>query len=271
MVLFGQPVAAKIYGALREEILKLKKGDILPNLAVILVGEDPASLTYGRIKEKVAQKLGLGYKLFHLPGIVQTKSVEALIAELNRNKYISGIVLQLPLPKDFATEKIIQKIKKEKDMDGFRGGYPPPTAQAILEILKFYGFGLKNKKIVIVGYGRLVGQPLVKLLKKQGLKPIVCDAKTVDLSKKTRRADILISAAGVAGLIKPAMVRKEAVVIDAGTSEAGGKMIGDVAPEVYEKMSAYTPNPGGVGPVTVAMLMRNVVRAAKLETTKSRS
>lgn len=256
MILQGKLVARKIYLNFKKDLKLLKKKKIQPAMAVILVGEDPASLAYIKVKEKVAQRLGVDFKLFHLPAITPEKEVEKLIDDLNKNKYISGIIVQLPLPESFKTDKIIQKIKKEKDMDGFRGGYPAPTAQAILAMLKFYGFDLKDKKIVIVGYGRLVGQPLVKLLKKQGLKPIVCDSKTADLNQKTKGADILISATGIAGLVKPAMVRKEAIVIDAGAT-------GDVDPLVYQKVQGYTPVPGGVGPVTVAILFSNLCKAAQ--------
>lgn len=255
MVLYGKPVAEKIYQGFK---------NIRSSMAVVLVGEDPASLSYTKIKEKIADRLGIEYKLFHLPGIVTQKEVEKLINDLNQNKYVDGIVIQLPLPNDIDTERIISLISPAKDVDGFLGKFPAPTPQAILEILKFYHIEIKNKKIVIVGHGRLVGKPLEKIFLKQNIQAIICDLKTKNLKEKTIKADILISAVGVPGLIKSEMVKKEAIIIDAGTAEAGGKIVGDVSRSVYEKVSTYTPNPGGVGPVTVAVLMKNLVEATKV-------
>lgn len=259
MILSGKPVAEKIYLSLQKDLKKTSR----KYLAVILVGEDPASLSYVKIKEKIAERLGIGFRLYHLSGIASEKEVLELVADLNQNKFVSGIMVQLPLLQSFSEEKILKKIVQEKDIEGFFGKFSPPTAQAILEILKFYQIGLKNKKIVIVGYGQLVGKPLEKLLKKQGLKPIVCDSKTKDLKGKILTADILISAVGIPSLIKKNMVSEKAVVIDAGTAESKGKIAGDIAAEVYEKVFAYSPVPGGVGPVTVACLMRNFIEAAK--------
>jgi len=263
MIFYGKPVAKKIYADLEKELSKLKDKNICPNLGVILVGEDFASLSYVRAKEKIAEKLGIGFRLFHLPGISSEKQVEKILEDLNQNKFISGIIVQLPLPKDFNSERILQKIAPKKDIDGFYGDFAPPTAEAILEILKFYQISPKGKKIVLLGYGRLVGKPLEKLLRKQGFEPAICEKKTPDLEGKLATAEIIVSATGVSHLIKAAMVKKEAVIIDAGTSEVGGKLAGDLDPEVYEKVKAYSPVPGGVGPVTVACLMRNVVQATK--------
>lgn len=259
MILHGKPVAEKIYQKIQSDLKKIAQ----KYLAVVLVGEDPASLSYIKIKEKIACRLGLNFRLYHLPGIVSEKAVLKLLADLNQNKFIAGIVVQLPLPKGWSDQKILDYVLLEKDIDGFKGGYPSPTAQAILETLKFYQISLKDKKIVIIGHGRLVGEPLEKILLKQGLKPVVCDSKTGDLKAKTLAADILVSAVGIPGFIKTDMVSEKAVVIDAGTAESKGKIAGDVAEEVYEKVSSYSPVPGGIGPVTVACLMRNFVRAAK--------
>ena len=259
MILHGKPVAEKIYQKVQSDLKKISK----KYLAVVLVGEDPASLSYIKIKEKIAQRLGLNFHLYHLPGIVSEKEVLKLLADLNQNKFIAGIVVQLPLPKGWSDQKILDYVSLEKDIDGFKGRYPSPTAQAILETLKFYQISLKDKKIVIIGHGRLVGEPLEKLLLKQGLKPIVCDSQTKDLKAKILSADILVSAVGRPGFVKADMVSEKAVVIDAGTAESKGKIAGDVAEEVYQKVSSYSPVPGGIGPVTVAGLMRNFVHAAK--------
>lgn len=279
MILLGKPVAEKIYQKIEKDIKlflsfrnrkinsKINR-KIRPEIASIIVGEDAASLVYIKIKEKQAQKLGINFKVYHLSEMAAQSKLEELILDLNQNKYVFGIIVQLPLPKNFDQEKILKTIASAKDIDGFQGKMPAPTAAAILEILKFYKISLKNKNIVIVGHGRLVGKPLAAMLKKQGLKPIICDSNTQNLTEKILKAEVIVSAAGSPGLIKPAMVSKAAVVIDAGTAEAKGKMAGDVEPTVYQKVSAYAPSPGGVGPVTVACLMRNVVLAVKKQEKK---
>ena len=255
MILNGKPVAQKIYSSINFEKP--------PTLAVILVGEDPASLTYIKVKEKILENLGITFKLFHLPGFSRETKILELVEDLNKNKFIDGIVVQLPLPADLNTKKILAAILPHKDIDGFSGEFMPPTIQAILEILNYYKISYENKNIVIVGHGLLVGKPLEEFLIKKGIKPIICDSETSDLKSKTLEADILISGAGATGLIKPEMVKSDATIIDAGTAESNGEMVGDVDPKVYEKVKAYTPVPGGVGPVTVACLMRNLVEAAR--------
>jgi methylenetetrahydrofolate dehydrogenase (NADP+)/methenyltetrahydrofolate cyclohydrolase len=255
MILEGKPLAEKIYQ-------ELKAQNRHPGLAVVLVGEDPASISYAKVKEKAAENLGAIFKLYHLPNFSTQEVVEKLISDLNQNKHIQGIVVQLPLPEDFDVDAVLSKISSEKDIDGFSGKFPAPTAQAILEILKFYKIDIARKKIVIVGHGRLVGRPLSEMLRKKGITPIICTSSS-KISSATIDADIIVSATGEPGLIKPEMVSEKAVIIDAGTAESRGKIRGDVDASVYEKVSAYTPTPGGVGPVTVACLMKNLVEAGK--------
>lgn len=266
MVLFGRPLARAIYRQLKLEIQKLKQK---PVLAVILVGCQPASLKYVQIKKKRARILGIAFKLFHLTQNTPQKNIEDLINKLNNNPKIDGIVLQLPLPANFDTEKIVALISKEKDVDGLKGGYPAPTATAILAILKFYDVNLADKKIVLVGHGQLVGKPLEQILRRQNLNPIVCDSRTKNLKEKTIQADILISATGAPGLIKPDWIKTGATIIDAGTTESDGKLVGDIDQAVYTQNISYTPIPGGVGPVTVAMLMKNVAAATKKQNRKN--
>lgn len=262
MILSGKPVAEKIYQKVKP-CLSAGRFDKPPLMAVILVGEDKASLAYVHAKAKKAENLGVGFKLFHLSGITNERKILELIEDLNKNKYIDGIAVQLPLPEGIDTEKVLKAILPEKDIDGFYSEkFSSPTAQAILEILKFYNIDIKKKKIVIVGYGRLVGKPFAEMLKKEGIQPIICTSNS-DIASETIDADIIISATGTPKLIKPGMISEKAVVIDAGTAESKGKIRGDVDPRVYEKVKAYTPTPGGVGPVTVACLMRNLVEAAK--------
>lgn len=262
MILLGKPVAEKIYLKLSQDIKELQQKHLSPSLAAILVGEDPASLTYVTTKEHKAEKLGINFKLYHLAGMVQETKILDLIEELNRSLFVHGIVIQLPLPEGFEADEILRKIAPQKDIDGFSGQYPAPTAQAIMEILDFYEIDLGSKKIVIVGFGRLVGKPFSDLLKKQGLQPIICTSSS-EIASQTLGADIIISATGTPGLIKPEMVSGKAIIIDAGTAESQGKIHGDVDEAVFHKVIAYTPTPGGVGPVTVACLMRNLIEAAK--------
>ncbi len=268
MILDGKKVSEKIYEELKKEIGGLKAKGIRPFLAVILVGEAPASLLYVKKKEEKAETLGIGFKLYHFPAIVLEPDVLELIADLNCDPNIHGIIVQLPLPKNIDTNKILKSIDSQKDIERVS-----PAAQAILEILRFYNFikisarshniDLKNKKIIIVGRGKLVGQPLEKILNEQHLNIEICDSETTDLKSKTLSADIIISGVGEPGLITLDMVSKKAIVIDAGTAESSGKLTGDVDPGVYQKVSAYSPVPGGVGPVTVACLYKNLIEAAK--------
>lgn len=261
--MFGKPVAQKIYENLQKEIAALKTKKITPTMAVVLIGSDSASISYVRVKEKRAAMLEVDFNLFHLPGETSQAQVGKILDGLNKNKYISGIIVQLPLPRSLDEEKIIGKISPAKDIDGLNGGFPAPTAQGILEIFRYYHIDLANKKIALVGHGRLVGRPLEILLKKRGLNPKIYDAKSTNIKAGLKAADIIISATGVPGLIRPEMVTPRSIIIDAGTAEAKGKIAGDVSPQAYDKVRAYSPVPGGVGPVTVAMLMKNVVSAAK--------
>lgn len=263
MILYGKPVAEKIYQTLEKKIEKLSVLKKPVFLAIVLVGEDPASLTYIKVKEKIARRLKINYRIFHLPAIVSQKGVEKVLDDLAENKNISGIIVQLPLPVKFNTEAILKKIPPEKDIDGFSGSFPAPTAQAILEMLNFYHVSLVNKQIAILGYGQLVGRPLEKMFIRRGLKPKICVRKTKKIKTILLEADIIIAAAGSPGLIKPGMVNRQAIIIDAGTSEdKGGGLVGDLDPKTYSKIRAYSPVPGGVGPVTVACLIRNLIKAA---------
>jgi len=260
MIYYGKPVAEKIYERIEKEKQDLREK---PFLAIILVGNDPSSSAYVHLKEKIAVRLGFGFKIYHFLENVTQVELENLISVLNSDKSVSGIVVQLPLPASIDTNKIIENVDEKKDIDGLLGNFVAPTAQAILDILNYYQIDLNQKKIVIVGHGRLVGQPLEKILKNQKINVAICDSKTNNLKEETLQADILISATGVPGLILPEMVRVDTIVIDAGSSEANGKMVGDVSPSVYDKITNFTPNPGGVGPVTVAELFLNLIKATK--------
>lgn len=246
-----------------------------PALAVVYAGNDPASLSYIKAKEKAAKEIGVDFLFYKFSAQVSEKKVVDLIFNLNKNKKISGIIVQLPLPKHLLKNKILNAIALEKDVDvlsdesrkKFEKGEPafvPPPAGAVLEFLKIAKKSLEKSTVVVVGRGMLVGEPVAMLLKQKAKKLIICDQKTKDLSMETKKADILISAVGKPDLIKKEMVKKGAVVIDAGTAKHLGKIVGDVDfAGVSPKASYITPVPGGVGPVTVAMLLANVVRAAE--------
>jgi methylenetetrahydrofolate dehydrogenase (NADP+)/methenyltetrahydrofolate cyclohydrolase len=260
LILYGKPVAEAIEEKLKQEIGGLKARGIQPFLAVILVGDNPSSLLYVKKKEEKAEELGIGFKLYHFPTMTSEKEVIELISDLNQNKNIHGLIVQMPLPEGFNADNVLHAISCQKDIEKIS-----PAAQAILEILKFYRIDLKNKKIVLVGHGKLVGEPLEKLLKEQGTKPIICDSKTENLKTQIINADIIISAVGKPGLITAEMVSNKAVIVDAGTAESNGYSVGDVSSDVYQRAAAYSPVPGGVGPVTIMFLMKNLTNNIKVE------
>jgi len=264
MILSGKPVAEKIYESLKVEVKTLRQKGIKPALAVVLVGDDPASLMYVKKKEEKANELGIDFQLFHFSQITLEEEMVKIIKKINSNPGMHGLIVQLPLPEKFNVNKILAEISPTKDVDHLNNGeYLPPTAMSVIELLDYYKINLLDKKIVLVGYGKLVGKPLEEILQAKGLKPVVCDSRTIDLASKTMDADVIISGVGVPNLIKPEMVKSSVIIVDAGTAEASGKTVGDVDSSVYEKVTAYSPVPGGVGPITVAGLMKNLVEAAK--------
>lgn len=271
-ILDGRKVSQKIKNKLMTRVKRMK---YKPALAVVYAGDDPASLSYIKAKEKAAKEIGVDFLFYKFPAQVSEKKIISLIQRLNRDDDVSGIIVQLPLPKHLSKNKIINAIALERDVDvlsdesrkKFEKGEPafvPPPAGAVLEFLKIAKKPLDKSIVVVVGRGMLVGEPVAMLLKQKAKKLIICDQKTKDLSIETKKADILISAVGKPDLIKKEMVKKGVVVIDAGTAKHFGKIVGDVDfAGVSSKASYITPVPGGVGPVTVAKLLENVVKAAK--------
>ncbi len=278
-ILDGTKVAKKIYSDITKKIAKMNKK---PVLAVILVGNDPASKLYVSIKEKKCLQVGIGIQIKNYELRIRNKAniynlqkkIITQIQKLNKDKNVSGIIVQLPLPKGLDTNKIIETIDPKKDVDGLnplnigklligdKDVIAPPTAAGILKLLENYKINLSGKHIVMVGYGKLVGKPLANMIAvaNSDATLTICDKKTKNLSSFTKQADILISATGVGHLIKAGMIKNNAIIIDAGTSTIGGKIVGDVDFEkVKNKASYITPTKGGVGPMTVAMLLENVV------------
>lgn len=257
IIMTSQTIVAKLYELLSEEIASLEDANITPTLAVVLVGEDPNSVTYVNIKGKQAGELGIEFSLHRLDDTASQESIIEAIEKLNAEPSVSGIIVQLPLPDQIDTDKVLQTVVKEKDVDGLRpdSDFTPPTVSAITELLQSYDISLEEKTIVVVGKGRLVGGPLIKRFKERNLDVTVCDESTGDLAACTINADILVSGTGEEHLIKPSMIKEGAVVIDVDKDV--------LYDEVQGKVGYITPQKGGVGPLTVAFLLSNVVDAAK--------
>ena len=278
IIIDGSKIAQDIRSEVREEtsVLKEKTG-IVPGLAVVLVGEDPASQIYVGRKAKACAEVGFLSREFRLPADTSEAKLLGLINDLNHDRLIHGILVQLPLPKHIATDKIIAAIDPHKDVDGFHpvnvGGlvtgsplFVPCTPRGIMELIDRTGIVLAGKDAVVVGRSNIVGKPMALLLLAQNATVTMCHSKTKDLPKVTARADVLIAAVGRARMITADMVKEGAVVIDVGVNRLdNGKLVGDVAfDEVAARASFITPVPGGVGPMTIAMLMKNTLDAARM-------
>ena len=277
-IIDGNKIAQDILNEVRQSAISLKeqKG-IIPGLAVVLVGENPASQVYVGRKAKACAEVGFLSREYKLPADISEIRLLEIIAELNKDQLIHGILVQLPLPKNISTDKIIAAIDPHKDVDGFHpynvGGlvtgsplFIPCTPQGIMELIAHTGIDLKGKEAVVVGRSNIVGKPIALLLLAQHATVTICHSRTKDLPAVTRRADILIAAVGKAHMITANMVKEGAVVIDVGVNRLeNGKLVGDVAfDEVAAKVSFITPVPGGVGPMTIAMLMKNTLDAARM-------
>lgn len=236
---------------------------VVPHLASILIGDDEASHLYVQLKKKKAEEIGAELDPYFLPEKTELSTVLTLIDTLNSDENVQGIMVQLPIPGELGEhkEEIINKISNEKDIDGLRGDskFLHPTSKAIMDILAMALSGVKIEKsaitVCVVGSTGMVGMPLVKELKHEGYKVLEANGKTEDLSSITLKANVLISATGVPGLIKPEMVKKDVIVIDVGSPS------GDFNSDVEKKALFFTPVPGGVGPVTIACLLENLVEA----------
>jgi len=286
-IISGTEVAKEIREELKQEIAELKeKHNLVPGLVTVLVGADPASQVYVGQKEKTSQNLGIYSERYDLPENTKQEELLKLIDKLNNDPKIHGILVQLPLPKHINETEVLYAINPKKDVDGFHPvslgklmigepGYLPCTPHGIQQLLIRSGVKTEGAEVVVVGRSNIVGKPIANILlqKQEGANATVtiCHTRTKDMAFHTKRADILIVAAGKAKAITADMVKEGVVVIDVGVNQIGttaeGKRIlcGDVDFEtVKEKASAITPVPGGVGPMTITMLMMNTVRAAKL-------
>ncbi len=286
-IISGKDVAAAIRSELSQEVAELKqKHGIVPGLATVLVGEDPASVSYVTAKGKACEELGMKSLQFSLPASTSESELLTLVDELNRNREVHGILVQLPLPGHIDESKVLYAIDPDKDVDGFHPvnvgrlvigeeRFPPCTPAGIQELIVRSGTPTEGAEVVVVGRSNIVGKPIaiMMLQKKAGANATVtvCHTRTRNMAEHTRRADILIVAAGKAKAITADMVKPGATVIDVGVNRVGftesgkAKLVGDVDFEaVREVAGKITPVPGGVGPMTITMLLKNTLRAAKL-------
>ncbi len=272
----GKELSIKKRLEIQENVQSLKKEEIVPGLAVILVGNNDASRTYVANKQKACKELGIYSELITFDATVTQEVLLSKIYALNENKDIHGILVQLPLPQHLDENEIIDAISPTKDVDGFhpinvgkmvigQDALMPCTPSGVMEMLKENGISLSGKHVVIVGRSNIVGKPLGQMLLNQDATVTYCHSKTQDLPSFTKQADILIAAVGKANFITPDYVKKGAVVIDVGINRnEEGKLCGDVAYHQVKEIASYiTPVPGGVGPMTITMLMYNTVKAAR--------
>lgn len=271
----GKALAAKMQAELKVKVDKLKEADNVPGLAVILVGEDPASQIYVRNKARQATAIGLNSSVVRLPETVSEQELLDLIEQYNQSEQWHGILVQLPLPEHISEEKVLLAIDPEKDVDGFHpmnmgrlwSGNPlmiPSTPAGIMEMFREYNVELSGKRAVVIGRSNIVGKPMAQLLMMADATVTIAHSKTVNLRELTKEADILVVAIGSDRMIKAEDVKEGAVVIDVGMNrDEDGKLHGDVDfDEVKDVASLITPVPGGVGPMTITMLMEQTVRAA---------
>ena len=280
-LLMGKEVSARIKDELKIKTEELKAKGINPALAVIIVGDDPASRVYVNNKKKACEYCGIRSLEYALPAETSEAELLALIDKLNNDESVSGILCQLPVPKHINEQAIINAINPKKDVDAFHpvnvgkimtGDYDfvPCTPAGVMELIKESGIDVCGKECVIVGRSNIVGKPMSMLLLHQNGTVTICHSRTQNLAEKTKAADILVAAVGIPNFIKGDMIKEGAVVIDVGINRvAPKKLVGDVEFESAEKKAAaITPVPGGVGPMTIAMLMQNTLKAAEINKTK---
>jgi methylenetetrahydrofolate dehydrogenase (NADP+)/methenyltetrahydrofolate cyclohydrolase len=297
-ILDGVAIASEIKAEVGREVADLSARGIRPGLAVILVGEVPASQIYVRSKVKTCGELGIYSEMLTPPDTITTDEMLALVADLNARDDIDGILIQLPLPKHVDTKRLLEAVSPDKDVDGFhpvnagrlqsgQPGLQPCTPAGIIEILKRSKLPIAGQSAVVIGRSDIVGKPVALLLLNESATVTVCHSKTGDLPAVTRNADILVAAIGRPGYVTPEMVKPGAILIDVGINrltdssdvqrffagdaeraatfaKRGSVIVGDIDPAAFAISGAYTPVPGGVGALTIAMLMHNTVKAAKL-------
>ncbi|MGP4074363.1 bifunctional methylenetetrahydrofolate dehydrogenase/methenyltetrahydrofolate cyclohydrolase FolD [Halobacillus sp. K22] len=274
-VIYGKQLAEELREEMKEEVKGLKENGIHPKLVVVIIGEDPASMSYVRGKQRASEKVGLDSELIELPETTSEQELLELIERLNQDQTVHGILVQLPLPSQIADQKVIEAIDPKKDVDGFHPSnvgkmmtgqetFYPCTPYGILVMLERADISLEGKHVVIIGRSNLVGKPVGQLLLNENATVTHCHSRTKNLREHTKKADILIVAAGKPGLISADDISEGAVVIDVGVNRVEGKLTGDVQFESARQKASYiTPVPKGVGPMTITMLLHNTIKAAK--------
>ena len=271
MILNGKDLSARVKDELKG---KIDSFVTKPVLAVIMIGDNEASKIYIETKKKACQYVGISFMTFYYDENENEETIINKIEELNNEKIVSGIIVQLPLPKKFNEKNIINAISPSKDVDGLteisqgkmlggKSDFIPCTPKGIIKILDVYNIDITSKHIVIIGRSNLVGKPLLLECIKRNATVTICHSKTKDLEKYTKQADILVSATGKKHIIDKNMIKEGATLIDVGITRENNKIYGDINPNAYEKASSYSPVPGGVGPMTVVMLLENVYEAYK--------
>ena len=275
VIMDGKALAAQLMASLQDRVAALKARGVQPGLAVVLVGEDPASQIYVRNKERACQELSLHSETIRLSADTTQVALEAQIDRLNADHRIHGILVQLPLPAGLDEEAALARILPEKDVDGFHAvnagklmtgadGVIPCTPKGILYMLKASGVPLAGKEAVVIGRSNIVGKPVAMLLLRENCTVTICHSRTENLPAVTRRGDILIAAVGKAGFVTADMVKPGAAVVDVGINRVDGKVVGDVDFAAVSQVAGWiSPVPGGVGKMTIGMLMENTIAAAE--------
>lgn len=282
MILDGKELSKIIKDSLKAEVYELvQKYNVTPKIAIVLIGDNDASLVYVRNKVKAATQVGIQADVIRLDSIVSQDEVNHIIDELNNDKSVHGIIVQLPLPKHLDEFEIINRVVDYKDIDGFhllnkgrlftgKASFIPATPYGIIELLDHYGIETLGKLAVVVGRSNIVGKPAAALLLNRDATVVIAHSHTKNLAELTRQADILVVAVGKAKLITADMVKPGAVVIDVGINRENGQLCGDVDFENVKKVASFiTPVPGGVGPMTIAMLLKNTVEGYKNQVASS--
>ena len=277
-ILDGKAVAHRIRENLKKEVEELKENGIKPKLAVIMVGEDSSSKIYVRNKSVACEEIGVEYEEYLLSEETTMEELLKLIDKLNEDTSVNGILLQSPIPKSLDINEAFKRIAPEKDVDGFnpcnvgklclgQDTFISCTPYGIIKLLEEYGIEIEGKDAVVVGRSNIVGKPMMQCLLNKNATVTVCHSKTIKLERVTKKADILVVAIGKPKFIKKDMVKEGAIVIDVGINRGeDGKLCGDVDFDEVSKIASYiTPVPGGVGPMTIAMLMNNIVKAARMQ------
>ncbi len=280
-IIDGKAVAGRIKDEVRDAVAAFKaRYGVTPGLTVIIVGDDPASKVYVSNKHKACEAVGIASEIVRLPADCGEAELAAHIDKLNADPAVHGILVQLPLPKHINTERVLDRIRPDKDVDGFhplnvgnlvigREALVPCTPHGVVKMLAMEGITVEGKRAVIIGRSNIVGKPLASLLLAGNATVTVCHSRTADLPAVAREADILVAAIGKANFVTAAMVKPGAVVVDVGINRVGDKLVGDVDfSAVRDVAGAITPVPGGVGPLTIAMLLDNTLKAAALQLAK---